>query len=359
MKKILLSIISVLCILSFMACGSKPKDEDPPVDPPIEDPVENPIEDPVEDPVVVVDNTVALSNLNKARDTALKSGAKEKAPEQFDAIEALYNSVKEKADAKVDVSKESDDISSRYLALSAYLNAVETKEKVEKTEKFSIAQKLYDEGCTALSDAEAMFGDPEATGAKLLERSSRASACFNSVLLTVNKQIARDEKEVALNSKKNAESVKAQVSMKDKYNEAVALVRKGDSQYSMQDPSKAYESYKAADEIFDAIFNEVSEKRAAALKAIEDAKKAVEESSKVAASADAENPITAPVEGIEEENTVLLEEDVYEDPSESEVELSSDIDDPVQEAIESKVEEVKTSVEEKVMSVREQAKDAK
>lgn len=344
MKKFIVSILSVVCIMSFIACGGDPEveePENPDVVAPVVDPVDN-----VEDPVVEIDNSTALANLEKARKVAVDSGVDKKAPEQFAAIDALYNSVKEKADSKTDVAKESQDISNRFLALSAYINAKEVKEKVDSTEKAGLAQKLYDEGCTALTDVETMLGDADVTGTQLLERATKASTCFNSVYLVICKQIARDEKAVALTSKKNAESVKAQVSMKDKYNEAVALVRKGDSLYSMQDPAKAYDNYKAADEIFDQIFKEVSEKRAAALKAIEEAKKAVEESANVAKSADEENPITAPLDGIEEESTVLLEEDTYEDPSDSTVELSDDMVDPLQDLI----DEGKKAIEENIKS---------
>lgn len=335
MKKFVLSMLSVLCIVAFISCGSKPAGEDGTE---------------TEAPVVKaeVDNALALSNLDNARNAAIESGAQDKAPELFNAIDSLYNSAKEKADSKEDLSAECQDISDRYLALTNYLSAIETKEKVEKTEKISIVQDLYDEGCTALSDTEALFSNPDATGAQLLESATKANTCFNSVLFAIYKQVAHDERTAALESQKNANSVKAQVSMKDKYNEAVALFKKGDTLYSMQDPAKAYDNYKEANEIFDTIYKEVSEKRAAALKAIEDAKKAVEESASLAEEADTENPITAPVEGIEEEDTVLLEEDTYEDPAAAEVELSEEVSDPVQDKIDEAVDAVEESAEKAV-----------
>lgn len=334
MKKFVLSILSVLCILSFISCGSKDKPTD-------EDGSE------IVAPVVTeADNAATLAALENARKTAIESGAETKAPEQLEAIDALYAAIKEKADQKVDVSKEGQQVSELYLALSAYINAKETKAKVEKTEKFNLAQKVYDEGCVALSDTEALYDNPEATSAQLLERATKAETCFNSVWLVIQRQAARDERAAALETQKNCNLVKAQVSMKDKYNQAVDLFRKGDSLYSAQKPSDAYDSYKAANEMFDAIYKEVSEKRAAALKAIEDAKKAVEDSSNYAETADSENPILAPVEGIESEDAVLLEEDTYENPEDSEVELSEDVDDPLQK----KVEEVGSAIEDSVKS---------
>lgn len=340
MKKFVLSLLAVLCIASLISCGEDPQVEDPDT-PPVEAPIVEP--DKPDEPEEV-DNTLALATLDKARQAALDIGAETKAADQLKAIDALYDSIKAKAETKVDVSKDSQDVTNRYLALAAYINAKETKEKVDQTEKASIAQQLYDQGCTALDEADALFANPEATGKQILEKATKASANFNAVLLAISKKAARDQKTSALDSKKNAESVKAQVSMKDKYNEAVALVRKGDQLYATQDPLKALDNYKAAGEIFEQLYVEVSEKRAAALKAIEEAKKAVEESSNVAASADAEKPITAPVEGIEEEGTVLLEEDTYEDPAASTVELSEDVEDPLRDAIEQIKEDVKESV---------------
>ena len=101
----------------------------------------------------------------------------------------------------------------------------------------------------------------------------------------------------------------------------------GDSLYSMQNPKKAYEQYSNCKSLFAVLAKEVSEKREAALKAIEAAKKRVEESANIAAQADARTPIDEPIEGIEEEETVLLEEDTYENPEDAVIEITTVFED--------------------------------
>ena len=61
--------------------------------------------------------------------------------------------------------------------------------------------------------------------------------------------------------------------------------------------------------------------------AIEEAKKRVAESQKFAEEADVKAPITEPVEGIEDEDAVLLEEDDYEDPEAAEADIAEELED--------------------------------
>ena len=87
----------------------------------------------------------------------------------------------------------------------------------------------------------------------------------------------------------------------------------------------AYDYYEEAGTIFTNLYNEIFDKRAAALAAIEAAKKSVEESAAVAEEADLEAPLTGNVDGIEDEDAVLLEEDDYADPEDAEIYLEEDI----------------------------------
>ena len=87
----------------------------------------------------------------------------------------------------------------------------------------------------------------------------------------------------------------------------------------------ALDYYDEAYDIFASLYEDISEKRAAALAAIEAAKKSVEESAAVAQEADLEAPLTGDVDGIEDEDAVLLEEDDYANPEDAEAYLSEDI----------------------------------
>lgn len=318
MKKFVLCALSAFLILSFVSCGSDPTNDD----------------DNTEAPVVTLDNATILETVENARKLALESGAEENAADKLEAIDKLFEDIKAKAeDEKNDISKDGEDVADRYLALAGYLTAKDAKEKIDGTDMISIVQSLYDEGCAALAELEELYNDPDATGAQLLAKATTASTSLNTALAAIYKKIAKDERDAAMASKKNADSVKAGVSMKTKYNEAVSNFKTGDSLFSMQNPAKAYDNYKAAKELFDELFEEVSAKREAALRAIEEAKKAVTETETFAEEADVQAPITGPVEGIEEEDAVLLEEETYADPSEAEAELPENPDDPVQDAI--------------------------
>lgn len=329
MKKLVLCALSAFLILSFVSCGGDPTNEN-----------DNP-----EAPVITTqpddfDSATILETIEGARKLALESGAEDLAADKLEAIDKLYEDIKLKAeDSSVDISKDGKDIADRYLALAGYITAKDAKEKIDGTEMISIVQSLYDEGSSALADLEEMFDDPEATGSQMLEKATTATTCLNSALAAIYKKVAKDERDAAMAAKKDADSVKAAVSMKTKYNEAVGNFKTGDSLYAMQNPAKAYDNYKIAKEIFQELFEEVSAKREAALKAIEDAKKAVSETETFAEEADVQAPITEPVEGIEDEDAVLLEEETYADPSESEADLPDNPEDPVQDAINEAVKE--------------------
>lgn len=330
MKKIVLSALSIFVLLSFVSCGSDPKNDDDNLDAPAV----------IEKPVEEMDNAAILQTVESARKLALESGAEEKAADKLADIDELYAAMQAKAENGDSISAEGKDIADRYLALAGYVTAKDAKEKIDSTEKSFLAQSLYDDGCEALAELEEMFDDPDATGAQLLNKATTATTALNSALAIIYKKVAKDERDAAMAAKKNADSVKAGVSMKAKYNEAVNDFKKGDSLFSMQNPAKAYDNYKLAKEIFTELFEEVSAKREAALKAIEDAKKSVAESESFAETADAQAPITGPVEGIEEEDAVLLEEETYADPSESEADLPDEPEDPLQDAINEAIDQV-------------------
>ena len=113
MKKITITLCSVLLIFSLISCGSKPEPE-------MEKEPEAPVIEQVkEEPVVTeetskkepeapkADNTQALAKIEDSRNAAIQAGADKDAEEEFKKLDAMYEELKKRSDADEDISKES------------------------------------------------------------------------------------------------------------------------------------------------------------------------------------------------------------------------------------------------------------
>ena len=327
MKKLAFWALSVFLILSLISCGSKKSAEGTaePEPPAVEETVEETIEETVEQGVSQAELDLALANMDNARQNAIDSDAEEYAPDFFDSLEEEYDELRKRAENGEDVAAECNDLAKRYEALAAYVKALDAKETIDDYELTPLAKAAYDKGSKDLDDFEAMFNDENASSDDLLAKATSAYASFKSVLVALYKDIAKDARADALEAKKDADSVKAGVSEKREYTRAVELFKKGDASYSMNGYEAACDAYDEAYDIFSTLYETISEKRAAALAAIEAAKKSVEESAQVAEEADLEAPLTGEVDGIEDEDAVLLEEDDYANPEDAEIYLSEEL----------------------------------
>lgn len=327
MKKLAFWALSVFLILSLISCGSKKGAEETaePEPPAVEETVEETIEETVEQGVSQAELDLALANMDNARQNAIDSDAEEYAPDFFDSLEEEYDELRKRAENGEDVAAECNDLAKRYEALAAYVKALDAKETIDDYELPPLAKAAYDKGSKDLDDFEAMFNDENASSDDLLAKATSAYASFKTVLVALYKDIAKDARADALEAKKDADSVKAGVSEKREYTRAVELFKKGDASYSMNGYEAACDAYDEAYDIFSTLYETISEKRAAALAAIEAAKKSVEESAQVAEEADLEAPLTGEVDGIEDEDAVLLEEDDYANPEDAEIYLSEEL----------------------------------
>ena len=317
MRKVVMMICSAMLIFFCISCGSKPAPEEPEKPAPV---VETPKPEPEPAPAKV-DNGAALKGIDDARKLALDSGVKEYEPEKLQAIDALYDKIKAKSDNGEDISAESKDLADRYAALTAYVKACQVNEDIDDTDMVDLAEAMYDKGYDYLLEYEDLFNDPNSTGKAQLEKANSANTTLIAVYAIIFKQMTKDARADALLSKKDAESVRAQIAQKDKYNKAVDLFKKGDSAYTMMAYDRAYDNYIDATDLFDELYDDIAEKRAAAQKKIEEAKLKVKESENYALQADKKAPMKTKLEGIEDEDAVLLEEDDYEDPSKAEADL--------------------------------------
>lgn len=308
MKKVTLLAVLFSVGLLFISCGSKPEPEatTEPEAPVVTEEVVVEEKEPE-----VVDNESSIKKVDDARALAIEAGAENYAPELFAKLEELYQALKDNSEGK-DLSAECSDLETRYSVLADYAKAKSVKEKIDAEELMTYAQSTYNEGVELLTSVEKAF-EADQFDASVVETAHNAYVKFNKVYMIAYKLIAQKERDFALDAKKDADSVKASVSQKERYKVAADEFAAGDSAYSMQNPESAYNHYGVAKDEFEKLFVEVSEKRAEALRIMEEAKKRVEESKNFASDADVQAPISEPVEGIEEADAVLLEETKYEE----------------------------------------------
>ena len=312
MKKVLLSLLSIFTVLFFISCGSKPAPEETEPEAPV-------LEDVAEDSEAVDDITSLQEKIENARKEAIAAGAEEKAPKQLQDVDNLYASL------NGSVSEEdAETIIARYNLLTDYIKAKDAKDEIDENGFASYAQNNYDKGVESLAFVEETFASSSELNSDVFDKAKDAYSNFNTVLTIAYKKLAKEERSAAY-------SVKAGVAQKERYNAAAEDFKTGDSLYSMQSPKKAFEKYRTSKKEFNALYEEVSVKRAAAQAAIDEAKRRVAESAEYAEVADEKAPITEPVEGIEEEDAVLLEADDYENPEEAEADISETIEDEFEE----------------------------
>lgn len=312
MKKVFFGILSVGIFVMLISCGSKPTEEETKPEAPVIEEVEEP-------KIEEINNDAAVALIDDARNLAIEVGAEENAPDLLKTIDEYYEQIK--TDGTAITPEESAELVARYQALANYIKASNAKKEIDDKEYAQYYQKGYDDGLASLEKVKNAFDNNE-NATTFVGEAESAYVNFQSVLTVAYKKIAKEERALAYDAKKKADSVKAAVSRKDEYKSAAEQFQKGDTLYAMQNAKSAYENYQNAKETFTKLHDEIYEKRMAAQEAIEAAKKRVAESAEYAIEADSKSPITEKVEGIEDEDTVFLEEDSYQNPEEAEIDVA-------------------------------------
>lgn len=317
----IIRIVALLCaVAAFVACKSTEVAPEPQPQP---EPVVEPSPEPEPEPEPSSDfsaaNQALLEKLDAAREKAVEADAKSYYPKEFADADARGDRVKKDTEAHpdTDFSAGINDVIARYEALAAAAEAQRMRKRADDMNFSAFDKAAYDAGAAALDK----FAQDDTGAAQLVD----ARAAYESYKLLLNKgfvALAGKERTAALDAKKMADSVKAGVSQKEAYGQAADAFKRADSNYVTKSIEAAYEGYKSAKETFSGLYETVSAARAAAQAAIARAKQRAADSASYAADADEIAPISGDVQGIEDENAVLLEEDEWANPDDAVIDVS-------------------------------------
>lgn len=330
LKRRHVALFALTCaVLSFSACKSTKQEEAPVLSESESIEVQ---EEKDEEPVVTGDdyseaNKALFAKIEESRKEALASGADTLNKELFNKAEEEYSKQKSAVESdKADLSASLKELNNSYKALTAIAKAKAKKDKIDSLEFAQYDKSSYDSGCATLTE----ISDPSYKVTNITafyKKASSAEADFDAVLDAGYKALAKAARVEAFNAKQQADSVKAAVSKKSEYDKGVSLFKSGDVNYVTGAPDIALDNYKDSKAVFAGLFETISTARQKAQEAIDAAKKRVEQSEQAALDADKEKPLTEDsVEGIESEDTQLLEADDFSKDSNSSVELIEDID---------------------------------
>lgn len=271
-------------------------------------------------------NEKLLSQVEESRSNAVKAGADKYYAEQLDATDAKLKELKEKAaGSNEDLSDELTDLNYRYLALQ---KAAETKNLKAKIDEHGFADSnriAYDAADLLMAELEKVIQE-NADGKTMYKTADAAYAAYYAIFYDSFKKLAEKERDAAREQKKNADSVKAGVARKDTYKAITEIFQKGDNCFVTKNPEGAYENYKEAKEKYEALYKDVEEKRAEAQRRIDEAKAKVKAVEEFAGEADDVAPIgDEKIDGIEEKDTVLLEEDKFAEPEAAVIEVDESV----------------------------------
>lgn len=276
--------------------------------------------------------------IEKSRERAIDAGAEDDdaTSDFFNALDEEYRRQRALAESE-GISPEMTNIlrqiNAAYEGLAQYEEAKAKKKLIDDNGYASNNQRAYDEGADLLEQLEEIMADSDSffeelrsgesdAGTQFLNKATKANTDFTNVL----KAAANNMRTEAFKAKKQADSVKASVSRKDDYDDGVSEFRAGDSNYVTGSVDESIENYTRARDIFATLYKEVAAARAEAQKRISDAKKKVNHAWGVADEADKTDPLTEKIDGIEDHDAKLLEDDDFTEAENSYVEIDEELD---------------------------------
>ena len=300
-----LSILCILCML-FASCGSTPEEtpEEPEVVAPVEPtPEPEPIPEPTPEPEPVPEpapdfteeNTALRDAVYKAREAAVDAGALILFPEEFLAMDAFAASIEatfEQEKSSSDFTAKAQNLLDMYKCFENLSIATKAQEKIEKLGLAKYDEVDYEKANTIAREFGTIESFDNINGAYFLGKSEEMLALYNSVLSKAFKTLSNEARANLLSTKKLADDIKSSVAAKEEYKAANDLMINADACASRMDWEGAYNGYLDADSAMQKVYVLVSEKRAAAEKAMAEAQARAEAAIAHALEADEIAPIT-------------------------------------------------------------------
>ena len=276
--------------------------------------------------------------IEKSREKAVDAGAEDDdaTSDFFNALDEEYRRQRALAESEginPEMTNILRQINAAYEGLAQYEEAKAKKKLIDDNDYASNNQRAYNEGADLLEELEEIMADSDSffeelrsgesdAGTQFLNKATKANTDFTNVL----KAAANNMRTEAFKAKKQADSVKASVSRKDDYDDGVSEFRAGDSNYVTGSVDESIENYTRARDIFATLYKEVAAARAEAQKKLSEAKKKVNHAWGVADEADKTDPLTEKIDGIEDHDAKLLEDDDFTDAENSYVEIDEELD---------------------------------
>ena len=272
-----------------------------------------------------------IDSIENSRRKAENADADMELTELYNAANDAFERLKQRASSgenSAELKKALENLNNLFKGLEAYAQAKAKKERIDDKGYAYNNQNAYDDGASLLEELEEINKNASKYIAELEKGSSDKGNEFlqkankaNTSFMNVFRSTAENERSAAFKAKKQADSVKASVSRKNDYDNGVASFRDGDSKYVSGDIESSIEDYVNARGIFSKLYKEVSAARQKAQASIDDAKSNVKRSEALALKADKTDPLAERIQGIEDENAVLLQSDDFSYAKSSYVEI--------------------------------------
>ncbi len=312
-------ICIVLCFFAvFIIFGCKSAPEEAPV-PEVENTEEVIEVEPTPEPVVVqpevveeipvYDYTADNQNLEKsileARNNAIAAGAQLYFPDELGVIDVVAvetQTVYKEGGSPEEFNKKATDLLYMYKALEQSCFAATDWEKINGFDFVQYNTEAYEEGNRSSEKVKELFKSG-ASGKEIYDEVLSAVKSYDLVLYSAYSVKAKEERVAVTNIKNKADEIKASVSEKANYQNAVVFYTQAESDLLADKPEVAYNNFVISHTVFRELYDRVFEKRQAAEEAIARAKAKTQQSDSVALSADE----VAPLEEIEGESQEVSE----------------------------------------------------